>query len=136
MCRRTRHKGADWMVCMRALDLLEKRAHEHAEWVARHRDVFLGVNKWEVASADRSGAPALRLEASGARARGEYPRSRSRPSAEVRAPWALDSLARSDLTISRVSTLFVLDGFLTPVAPTFAVSRRILQYILPAKSLR
>ena len=42
----------DWLVSMRALDLLEKLAHEHPDWVEPYRDVFLGrlaqSDKWEV----------------------------------------------------------------------------------------
>lgn len=32
---------ADWLVCMRALDLLEKLAHSHSDWVEPHKEVFL-----------------------------------------------------------------------------------------------
>jgi hypothetical protein len=42
----------DWLISMRALDLLEKLGHEHPEWVEPHREVFLGrlaeSDKWEV----------------------------------------------------------------------------------------
>lgn len=33
---------ADWLVSMRALDLLEKLVHDHAQWVQPHRAVFIG----------------------------------------------------------------------------------------------
>jgi hypothetical protein len=43
---------ADWLVSMRALDLLEKLAHEHADWVAPHKQLFIGPladsDKWEI----------------------------------------------------------------------------------------
>src|SRR5580765_8304520 len=42
----------DWLVSMRAIDLLEKLAHENAAWVEPHKQVFLGEladsDKWEV----------------------------------------------------------------------------------------
>jgi len=42
----------DWLVSMRALDLLEKLAHSNSDWVAPHKRVFIGPiadsDKWEV----------------------------------------------------------------------------------------
>jgi len=42
----------DWLVAQRAVDLLEKLAHDHPEWVAPHKRVFLGPlansDKWEI----------------------------------------------------------------------------------------
>jgi hypothetical protein len=42
----------DWLVSQRALDLLEKFAHDHPEWVAPYKQVFIGPlaesDKWEV----------------------------------------------------------------------------------------
>ena len=42
----------DWLVTQRALDLLEKLAREHADWIAPHKDVFIGPlaesDKWEI----------------------------------------------------------------------------------------
>jgi hypothetical protein len=42
----------DWLVTQRALDLLEKLAREHAEWIAPHKEVFIGPlaasDKWEI----------------------------------------------------------------------------------------
>jgi hypothetical protein len=42
----------DWLVTQRALDLLEKLAHEHADWIAPHKKVFVGPlaasDKWEI----------------------------------------------------------------------------------------
>ena len=32
----------DWLVTQRALDLLEKLAHDHAEWIAPHKKIFIG----------------------------------------------------------------------------------------------
>jgi hypothetical protein len=42
----------DWLVTQRALDLLEKLAHEHADWIAPHKKIFIGPlaasDKWEI----------------------------------------------------------------------------------------
>ncbi len=42
----------DWLVTQRALDLLEKLAHDHAEWIAPHKKIFIGPlaasDKWEI----------------------------------------------------------------------------------------
>lgn len=42
----------DWLVTQRALDLLEKLAHEHADWIAPHKKIFIGrlaaSDKWEI----------------------------------------------------------------------------------------
>jgi hypothetical protein len=42
----------DWLVSLRALDLLEKLAHEHPDWVAGHKGLFIGPlaesDAWEV----------------------------------------------------------------------------------------
>ena len=43
---------ADGLVSMRALDLVEKLAHEHPDWIAPHKRVFIGTladsDKWEI----------------------------------------------------------------------------------------
>ena len=42
----------DWLVSMRALDLLEKLVHRHGDWVQPHKRLFIGPladsDKWEV----------------------------------------------------------------------------------------
>ena len=42
----------DWLVTQRALDLLEKLAHDHPEWIAPHKTIFVGPlaesDKWEI----------------------------------------------------------------------------------------
>ena len=42
----------EWRVTERALDLLEKLAHEHADWIAPHKKIFIGPlaasDKWEI----------------------------------------------------------------------------------------
>ena len=96
-------KDRDWLVSMRAMDLLEKLAHDHADWVQPHRKVFIGPladsEKWELRLQVVRALPLLAWT----------PRERARvveilrrdlehPQKFVRA-WALDSLAtmaRSD----------------------------------------
>jgi hypothetical protein len=42
----------DWLITQRALDLLEKLAHDHADWIAPHKTIFIGPlatsDKWEI----------------------------------------------------------------------------------------
>src|SRR5690348_8959514 len=42
----------NWLVVMRALDVLEKLAHNHPEWIEPHKRIFIGPlsdsNRWEV----------------------------------------------------------------------------------------
>ena len=87
----------DWLVAQRALDLLEKLAHERREWIAPHKKIFIGPlaasDKWEV-----------RLQIVRALPLFDWTRGQSRrveeillesvvfPQIFVRA-WALDSLA-------------------------------------------
>ena len=87
----------DWLVSMRALDLLEKFAHEQPDWVQPHKRVFVGPlaesDKWEIRLQIVRALPLLEWT----------PRERKRvieilrqnlehPQKFVRA-WALDSLA-------------------------------------------
>jgi hypothetical protein len=89
---------ADWLVSMRAMDLLEKLAREHADLVQPHKRLFIGPlaesDRWEIRLQIVRALPLLRWT----------PRERRRvleilqrdvehPQIFVRA-WALDSLAR------------------------------------------
>jgi hypothetical protein len=42
----------DWLVTQRALDLLEKLAHDHPDWIEPHKKLFIGPlatsDKWEI----------------------------------------------------------------------------------------
>ena len=42
----------DWLVTQRALDLLEKLTHAHADWIAPYKKIFIGPlaasDKWEI----------------------------------------------------------------------------------------
>jgi hypothetical protein len=91
-------KDVDWLVSMRALDLLEKLVHDHPEWVQPYRRVFIGPladsDRWELHLQIVRALPFLRWT----------PRERSRVLAILRRDldhpklfvkaWALDSLAR------------------------------------------
>ena len=90
-------KDSDWLVAMRALDVLEKLAHEHADWVQPYKKLFIGrlanSDRWELRLQIVRALPLLTWT----------PRERARviqilrlnvehPRLFVRA-WALDSLA-------------------------------------------
>ena len=87
----------DWLVAMRAMDLLEKLAQDHPDWVQPHKGLFIGPladsDKWEIRLQVVRALPLLTW----------VPRERKRvieilrrdiehPQKFVRA-WALDSLA-------------------------------------------
>ena len=89
--------GPDWLVSMRAIDLLEKIAHRHADWVKPYKKLFIrglaDSDKWEIRLQIVRALPLLSWT----------PRERKRviqilrqniehPQKFVRA-WALDSLA-------------------------------------------
>ena len=96
----------DWLVSMRAMDLLEKIAHEHAAWVQPHKRLFIGPLadsvQWEIRLQVVRALPLLHWTASERRRVLEIlRRDVEHPQAFVRA-WALDSLARfaaSDRTL-------------------------------------
>ena len=87
----------DWLVALRALDLLEKLAHEHPDWIEPYKSVFIGPlahsDKWEIRLQIVRALPLFRWT---------LPQTRrvekiltenvSFPQTFVRA-WALDSLA-------------------------------------------
>jgi HEAT repeat protein len=54
----------DWLVVMRATDLLEKLAHEHPSWVQRYRRLFIGPltdhDSWEIRLQIARALPLLR----------------------------------------------------------------------------
>lgn len=88
----------DWIISMRALDLLEKLAHEHPDWVEPHRDVFLGrlaeSDKWEVQLQIVRALPLFDwTTAEQGRAVKILCHDLDHPQKFVRA-WALDSLAK------------------------------------------
>lgn len=89
---------ADWLVAMRAVDLLEKLAHEHPDWVEPHKRLFIGPladsDKWEVRLQVVRALPLFRWSGAELRRAEEIVRRDiAHPQTFVRA-WAADSLAR------------------------------------------
>jgi len=87
----------DWLVSERALDLLEKLAHEHPECLAPYRHVFIGrladSDKWEIHLQIVRALPLLDWTPSERRRVVEIlRRDVDHPQKFVQA-WALDSLA-------------------------------------------
>ena len=88
----------DWLVSLRAMDVLEKLVHDHPDWVQPHRGVFIGPladsDKWELHLQIVRALPFLKWT------RGERRRVLAILGRDVKHPqpfvkaWALDSLAR------------------------------------------
>jgi hypothetical protein len=88
----------DGLVSMRAMDLLEKLAHEHADWVQPHKRLFIGPladsDQWEIRLQVVRALPLLQWTSrERQRVLEILQRDVEHPQAFVRA-WALDSLAR------------------------------------------
>jgi hypothetical protein len=88
----------DWLVAMRAIDLMEKLAHERPAWIARYRKLFIGPlaehESWEIRLQIARALPLLPLAPPERRAAiGILRRYVSDPQKFVKA-WALESLAR------------------------------------------
>lgn len=86
----------DWLVTQRALDLLEKFANEHPEWVEPYKKVFIGPlagsDKWEIRLQVVRALPLFRWTAAQRRrAEAILLDNIAFPQTFVRA-WALDSL--------------------------------------------
>jgi hypothetical protein len=91
-------EDGDWLVAMRALDLLEKLAHDRPQWVQPHKRLFIGAladsDKWEIHLQIVRALPHLDWTArERARVLEILRRDIAHPQKFVRA-WALDSLAR------------------------------------------
>ncbi len=88
----------DWLVAMRAMDLMEKLAHEHPNWIQGHRGLFIGPlaehESWEIRLQIARALPLLEWTAT------ERQRVLAILFAYVEHPkkfvkaWAVDSLAR------------------------------------------
>ena len=88
----------NWLIVQRALDVLEKLAHDHPEWVEPHKTIFIGAladsDKWEIRLQIVRALPLFRWT----RAQSRRVEAILRENVEytqtfVRA-WALDGLAR------------------------------------------
>jgi HEAT repeat protein len=90
-------QDTDWLVSMRAMDLLEKLAHEHPDWVEPFKDLFIGPladsEKWEVRLQVVRALPLFAWSPEEKRRAIEILlRDAEHPQTFVRA-WAVDSLA-------------------------------------------
>ena len=87
----------DWLVAQRALDLLEKLAHDHRDWVEPYKAIFIGPlagsDKWEVRLQIVRALPLFQwTRAQRRRAEAALVENVTFPQTFVRA-WALDGLA-------------------------------------------
>lgn len=87
----------DVLVSMRALDLLEKLAHEHPEWIQPHRALFLGAladsERWELRLQIVRVLPLLRWNAKERRRAIQILLRDVEHRQKFVSAWALDSLA-------------------------------------------
>jgi len=100
----------DWLVTQRAVDLLEKLAHEHADWIEPHKKIFVGPlaesDKWEIRLQIVRALPLFRwTPTQWRRVEAILLENVSFPQTFVRA-WALDGLAT--LTARRVALMPVV----------------------------
>ena len=99
----------DWLVVQRALDLLEKFAHEHPEWIEPYKKVFIGSladsDKWEIRLQIVRALPLFRwTQAQLKRVEEILTANVSFPQTFVRA-WALDGLATLSVRRPRLAPL-------------------------------
>jgi hypothetical protein len=99
----------DWLVSMRALDLIEKLAHSRRDWIAPHKGVFIGSvadsDKWELRLQVVRALPLFEWTADEhRRVVAILRRDVAHPQTFVRA-WALDSLATVAADQPRLMTL-------------------------------
>ena len=91
-------RDEDWLVVQRSVDLLEKLAHEHPDWIAPHKRVFIGPlaerEQWEIRLQIVRALPLFRWSPKQAlRVKEILIANVAFPQTFVRA-WALDGLAR------------------------------------------
>ena len=99
----------DWLVAQRAIDLLEKLAHEHPDWIEPYKTVFIGPwadsDKWEIRLQIVRALPLFRwTPAQTRRVETILTENVSFPQTFVRA-WALDSLATLSVRRPRLAPL-------------------------------
>lgn len=87
----------DWLVVQRAIDLLEKLAHDHVDWIEPYKKIFIGPlaesDKWEIRLQVVRALPLFRwTPAQARRVEQTLIDNVSFPQTFVRA-WALDGLA-------------------------------------------
>ncbi len=91
-------RDEDWLIVQRSVDLLEKLAHEHPEWIAPHQRLFIGPlaerEQWEIRLQIVRALPLFRwTPTQSKRVREILLDNLAFPQTFVRA-WALDGLAR------------------------------------------
>lgn len=118
----------DWLVVQRALDLLEKFAHEHPEWIEPYKRVFIGPladsDKWEIRLQIVRALPLFRWTAAQSRrVEAILTANVSFPQTFVRA-WALDSLATLSLRRPRLAPLVLRHLVAFEQSPSKALQAR------------
>jgi len=118
----------DWLIAQRALDLLEKLAHEHPDWVEPYKKVFIGPlaksDKWEIQLQIVRALPLFRWTAAQMkRVEAILTANVSFPQTFVRA-WALDSLATISARRPRLAPLVMQQLALFEQSPSKALQAR------------
>jgi hypothetical protein len=126
-------EDTDWLVSLRAMDLLEKLVHDHADWVQPHRGLFIGPladsDKWEMLLQIDRALPFLQWTPDERkRAVAILRRDLEHPQTFVKA-WALDSLARFAQNDSRLMPLVrrQLDTFANSGSNALAARARAIR---------
>lgn len=99
----------DWLVRLRALDLLEKLAHAHPAWIEPHKRIFVGPiadsDQWEIRLQVVRALPLFRWSGRDAkRVEAILVANLSWPQTFVRA-WALDALATFAMRRQRLAPI-------------------------------
>jgi len=118
----------DWLIAQRALDLLEKLAHEHPDWVEPYKKVFIGPlaesDKWEIRLQIVRALPLFRWTAAQMkRVEAILTANVAFPQTFVRA-WALDSLATFSVRRPRLGPLVMQHLALFEQSPSKALQAR------------
>ncbi len=133
----------DWLVSMRAMDLLEKLAHARPELVQPHKDLFLGPladsEQWEIRLQIVRALPLLEWTGEERkRAVAILKRDAGHPQKFLKA-WALDSLSLFALEDRRLMpfVLRVLDEFERSDSKALAVRARHVRdrFALPVRAM-
>ena len=128
----------DWLVVLRTIDLMEKLAHEHPDWIQRYRKLFIGPlaehKSWEIRLQIARALPLLRwTRKERERVLIILRRYLNDPQKFVKA-WALDSLARfAERDASLMSTVnrFLL-GFEESDSPALRSRAKQIRFRLRA----
>ena len=99
----------EWLIAQRAVDLMEKLAHDHPEWIEPYKKIFIGPladsDKWEVRLQIVRALPLFRwTQAQMKRVEAILIENVAFPQTFVRA-WALDSLATIAIRRKRLAPI-------------------------------